>query len=270
MTTRTNFLSMLLVVFLVSTTGATTVSFQNGDVNGYSGHASVGFDGNGEPLPGHGPYLNGFSGGGLGYTEGIPMVANDGFRNHVQLIRFDNIFGPGPGQIPNGVIIDNAQLTVIQNSTVTYTFSAYRALLPWTPTVAGVAAYDTDPGVRPRGPDLFAGLAEVSSTPTISAPAVPRVAGTGGEIVFDITADMQYFLDNPTERNFWVLARTDQATGVPYYSYPLLAGQPASAGPLLQVSYSFPPAPEPSSLLLLGLGTCLLSMKRRRSAEQLA
>lgn len=262
---RTNFLSMLLVVFLVSTTQATTVSFQNGDANGYTGHASVGFDGNGEPLPGHGPYLNGFGGGGLGYTEGIPKVPNDGFRNHVQLIRFDNIFGGGPNQIPSGVIINSASLTVIQNDTVTYTFDAHRALLPWSPTVSGVSLYNSDPGVRPQGPDLFAGLAEVSSTPTTSAPAIPRIAGVGGEIVFDITADMQYFLDNPTERHFWALARTAQAAGVPYYSYPLLAGQPASAGPLLQVSFSFPPAPEPSSLLLLSVGAVLLVRRRRRS-----
>ncbi len=262
MTTRTSFLAMLLLIFLVSTTQGAVVSFQDG-FGGYGDTQIIGFNGNDEPLPSHTPYIHGWSYGGLGYMDGLATVSGDGFRNHIQLIRFDEIFGDGPGQIPEDAGgIANATLTVTQAFTSTATFDAYRALLPWTEADLAIN-YDTDPGNRPRGPDRFSpDDGELSPTFITSAAAVPRdtVLNTGGEIVFDVTSDLRYFLDNPSERFGWGLVKSGTGSGIAFYSHPDRAGVPANTGPLLVVEW----VPEPSTFLLSALGLLSLSFIRRR------
>jgi hypothetical protein len=97
----------------------TTVSFQNGDANGYAG----GFDRQVYSFTGND--ASGAGGGRDANTNGEYGI--DGFQPYIAapdpkaqsaspdsplLLRFDNIFGNAPGQIPLGAYILNAQLNL--------------------------------------------------------------------------------------------------------------------------------------------------------------
>jgi hypothetical protein len=269
---RISLLSLLSIVSFASATLATTVSFQNG-FNGYNQNQILGFNGNGTPLPVHTPYAKGSTWSGLGYMDGL-FIDGETWRNHIQLVRFDDIFGSGLDRIttgyPGGTKILSATLTLTQNSNVTYTFNAHRALLDWSESDLGIN-YDTDPGVRPRGPDRASGtVEELTASFITSNPAIPRDTANnlGGQIVFDMTADVQYFLDHPAERFGWGIVRNAHDQGIPFYANPTQAGVPLDTSPLLVVTFALPPAPEPSGCMLLGLGSCLLARVRRRQGAK--
>ena len=85
-------------------------------------------------------------------NQPLVQVENDAPQVEHGLIRFDNIFGPGPGQIPFGSVINSATLTVEVNnaSTAIAQIRLHRMLVTWPETATwnsmtnGIQANDVE------------------------------------------------------------------------------------------------------------------------------
>jgi hypothetical protein len=137
---------MIAVAATVSTAfGVTTtsVSFQNG-VNGYTDTFDRKIS---EEFATPGSEVNGST---------VQQYAVDGFgANSLDaqgLIRFDNIIGSGPGQIPNGAFILDAQLTLTtagtSNAQTNGPWGVARLLNPFTAATSYADYTSTEPGGR--------------------------------------------------------------------------------------------------------------------------
>src|SRR5688572_9808010 len=109
------FLSLLCAASIHAAT--TTTSFQQG-VNGYAGTLDTDLN-NGEP-----DRVQGSDDQNLADLNAPIAQA---------LIRFDNIFGTGPGQVPPGATIDSATL-ILRTSNVGDLVRRFRVLVPWDET----------------------------------------------------------------------------------------------------------------------------------------
>jgi hypothetical protein len=97
----------------------TVVTFQNGDANGYNSALNRGINSVENSPTGQGT-TNATSLGVDGYQPTIvdpdPAVAQDYSPDRQLLLRFDNIFGNGPNQIPTGAFIIDASLQLSSHS----------------------------------------------------------------------------------------------------------------------------------------------------------
>lgn len=108
----------LALVFVMANALAAVDTFQE-DVSGYNDT--------------HDNYLQEGTPGSAHGNEAFVTVDNDGNGIEQGLIRFDNVFGPGAGQIPFGSVINSATLTVeiSDTSTIGAVVRFYRMLVPW-------------------------------------------------------------------------------------------------------------------------------------------
>lgn len=94
-----------------------TISFQQGNANGYAGTQDAEI------------HSNASADSPLGTLAQMGVDLDDaGFAQ--SLIRFDNIFGPNPGQVPGGVTIRRATLTINQIDPGS-AINLHRMLVPW-------------------------------------------------------------------------------------------------------------------------------------------
>ncbi len=115
-------------------------------------------------------------------------------ENH-GLIRFDDIFGNAPNQVPLGAVITSATLTLNLSNQGGISTGVHRMLLPWE---ADDTWNDWGSGVQPDGIE-----AEVLPDATI-------VSTLGSSLAVDVTSSVQTWSDG-TENLGWVLLPGDES-----------------------------------------------------------
>lgn len=121
------------------------------------------------------------------------------------LIRFDDIFGPGAGQVPPGSTITSATLTLwsgaAANDQSANPVNLHRLLNSWADTSVwaayGVAPWNATAGIQPDGVDALAAIAATFSITT---------AATSADI--DVTSSLQAWSSNPAGNFGWVILPT--------------------------------------------------------------
>ena len=144
------------------------------------------------------------------------------------LVRFDNLIGAAPGQIPANAIIVSAKLSMWTgagaNDDSNDLASAHRMLVPWTGAdtwdtlVGGVSADD----VEAVAANSFTHMPELENAP----------------VILDVTADVAAFLAG-TPNHGWVLS----CTGPDGWNAGSSEGATTTQRPTLQIAYTLPVAP---------------------------
>ena len=167
------------------------------------------------------------------------------FSGSVPLIRFDDIFGPGPGQIPIGSLITSATLELGLHYLAGVPVGRYgeiHADQPWDEATATTASVLGGNGLQ-FGVDSDL-LGSFNSYATLST--------------LDVTSSLTARSTDPSQNNGWGLKRDNGGnTGWRSSEYGIIANRP-----VLSVTYAA--VPEPSSTALLGLGGLALMLRRRR------
>ena len=121
------------------------------------------------------------------------------------LVRFDNLFGPGPNQLPADAIIHCAKLLLHTPKNITGTdydsndlFRSHRMLVDWNENATWNSLVN----------GVSADNIEAATTPSFSA--VPDV--DGGPAIFDVTADVELFKAGTPNRG-WVIRPSSTGTG---------------------------------------------------------
>jgi hypothetical protein len=204
---------------LATTTATNSISFQNGDVNGYSSTMDTRIH---ETAPtadyGNSDYFkwDSESSGGIMYA----------------LLRFDNIFGSGPNQIPAGSSIESAIL-IYNIYNVGHPGNVNEVLVDWEDNVT-YSTFGGDAGVQGNEYGNF--INSTSANPT-------------GTYQVDLTASLTSWSTNPSSNRGWIFipSGTDGAN--------VRSSEYATVGqrPKLVVNYtSTPPDPPaaPSSITI--------------------
>jgi hypothetical protein len=144
------------------------------------------------------------------------------------LVRFDNLFGAGPGQIPANATIISAKLSMWTgpgaNDDSNDLASAHRMLVPWTGAdtwdtlVGGVATDD----VEAVAANTFTHMPELENAP----------------VILDVTADVAAFRAG-TPNHGWVL----NCTGPDGWNTISSEGTTTTQRPTLQIAYTIPVTP---------------------------
>ncbi len=172
-----------------------------------------------------------------------------GIQRTQSLLRFDNIIGGGGTQIPLGSKITSATLK-LSVSDAGSGFAVHRMLTSWTDsaTWAGFGA-----GVQTNGVQAAAAYDQTVGLGDANASATTNVGA--GIFTLDVTQSLQAWSDG-ADNNGWLLTSLTGGTNTIIYSSADGATPP-------QLDVEFIPAPEPSSLAIIGLvGTCLLRRRR--------
>jgi len=168
------------------------------------------------------------------------------------LIRFDDLFGGGAGQVPAGAVIRSAKLvlrTGTGGSDVSEDqISLNRMLVDWSSGTATWTTFGGD-GVQANG---------VEASNSESFHATPDA--TNGFMVFDITDDLLAYQAGTASNFGWVL--TGIATGQDGWVWNSDNATTASDRPMLEVTYSL--VPEPGIASAVVCATMLLGFGRRR------
>jgi hypothetical protein len=169
-------LGLVLGITCAATLQAATTSFRQG-VNGYTGSADthISMAGPTTRFP----------------NNVVVLVDNDNPVAH-GLIRFDNIFGGGPGQVPLNATITSASLTIITLNDADPVWF-HRMLVAWDET-------NNWNELSTSGPGLQADDIEMSSTPDFTftpADPEPRVD------TFDVTATVSAWHAGTLANNGW-------------------------------------------------------------------
>jgi hypothetical protein len=178
---------------------------------------------------------------------GDTQVVADGSPLSQGLVRFDNLFGNGAGQVPVGATVVSAKLVALTgtaaNDSTTNNMSLHAMKVAWTDTstwnslVAGITADDTE--------------ASAQSEFTLLPNQLDNYA------VFDVTRTVQAWALDPT-KNFGWLINPSGTDGWRWQSsdFGTLADRP-----YLEIVYVLP---EPSTLMLLAAGVALVVAIRSR------
>lgn len=244
---------------------AETVSFQQG-VNGYSSTSDVWFNGN-QAAPGATPSA----------TEGRGW-AGTSTQNptwHMTVIKFEDIFGSGPNQVPlpasqlGTTTIESATLTLTHGRNLSSTWNAHRVLVDWSASPLDVSNFA---GGEKVGPDNQSHGVEYELTPTGTATSVTPRNGSGtGTFSIDVTSDIQAFHDGTVPNYGWELTSgsdyvfLSNGSAIDDNSIAFLG----SERPILSITFSTEPplTPEPGSVVLwlaVGLGMAGTAWSRRR------
>jgi len=149
------------------------------------------------------------------------------------LIRFDNIFGSGPGQIPAGSTITDATLTLSVPNTTNYGTAAtiyfHRVLQDWaaanTYNTFGAAPWNLTTGVQADGVEAAA-----------TADATPAGLAQGAATAVTVTSSLQAWLADPASNHGWVLLEAVD-DGLVFESSEAAT---AANRPLLTVTFTLP------------------------------
>ncbi|KPJ74626.1 MAG: hypothetical protein AMJ54_16870, partial [Deltaproteobacteria bacterium SG8_13] len=192
-----------------------TTTFQEG-VNGYSGTVDTHIM-EAEPDSSHGDLAS------VEWDNDDPSGSG---QDKFALIRFDNLFGSGPGQIPVGSTIQSATLRYVVFNTGNPA-DVNEIAVDWAEDVT-FAGFGGDAGVQPDDYGSALGSAGGSAM---------------GNQVVDVTASLAAWAGNPTANRGWIFRPTG-TDGVDFRS-----SEYAVAGerPLLTVVY-FPPSGPPVSV----------------------
>lgn len=237
-------LALTLVAALAagSAQANTTLTFQHG-VNGYTGSADTTLM-SGDPVFPHGG------------DEFVSIDADDGGSpNHV-LLRFDNLFGNGAGQIKASDSIVSASLT-FQVDSEGSGIHFHDMLMSWDETSATWNNFGD--GVQANG-------IEAATTPFLSIGANDGDKHVfGPTLVVDITASLQAMQSGVVPGYGWALLpfMPDGTNGIDFFSKEAFL---ASDRPLLSVEIAPVPEPETYAMMLAGLG--LVSFAARRRANR--
>jgi hypothetical protein len=168
------------------------------------------------------------SGGGTTFStdlaDGTPSLQVQG------LLRFDNLFGTGPNQIPTNALIHSATLTVQVTSESEGFISINRMLVNWTETSTWNALGN---GIQP--------VTEAALFPDSQPISLPLITGPRG---FDVTSALQTWLraTNPNTSNLGWVFFNDTTNGWTVVSS---EGANGLQRPRLEVVYSLPAATAP-------------------------
>lgn len=186
------------------------------------------------------------------WVDGDRNGAASGSPDSQAMIRFNNIFGNGPGQIPMGAQIESAELVLHTsdrtNAQSPNTIALHRLLQNW--TEAG-AVWDTFNGFATDGIEAI--QAENDSV-------IPNVRD--GYVSFDVTESIYVWAAGATNMG-WVLL----PGGGNGWQFDSSEAAEAVLRPQLNVTYRV--VPEPGAIASMACaGLFLLARRRRRSADQ--
>ena len=173
------------------------------------------------------------------------MVA-DGSPLSQGLVRFDNLFGNGAGQVPVGATILSAKFVALSSDSSANNMSLHAMKVAWSESstwnslVAGITADDTEAASQPN----FRLLPNQSNNYAI----------------FDVTATVQAWALDPSKNFGWFI----NPTGTDGWRWQSSEGPTPGDRPYLEITFQ---VPEPSSIMLLATGlaaTCGVLRRRRR------
>ncbi len=171
------------------------------------------------------------------------------------LVRFDNIFGLGAGQIRPGSKIGSAKLVVYTGTGASDISSDSMSLAMMKMTWDETATWSANFG----GNGINFNNVEASSN--VEFALIPNVNDNGATpAIFDVTASIETWLADPSQNFGWVI--TGLTTGQDGWTF--LTSDNATTGlrPYLEITL----VPEPSGLLILP-AAAILARRRRRSAN---
>ncbi len=160
------------------------------------------------------------------------------------LIRFNSIFGTGPGQVPTNATIHSAKLilfTPLSPTGADYdsndAFRLHRVLVDWSDT----ATWDS----------LVNGVAtdDVESVAAESFSLIPEVDGAPS--IFDVTADVDLFRAGTTNRG-WLIRPSTSGTGDGWSMASSEWTSNVLERPVLEIAYTAPVPPAPVTFIPVG------------------
>ena len=160
------------------------------------------------------------------FSDSTFVLANNHLPIAHALIRFDNLFGFGPGQVPPDATISSASLT-LRTRNVGGVVWFHRLLVPWEET-------NNWNELSTSGPGLQADNVEMAATPDFAfAPSfpVPRVDA------FDVTSTVQGWLAGTFPNYGWGITNHEP------YGWESDSSQHATIRqrPMLEITFSAPP-----------------------------
>jgi hypothetical protein len=163
-------------------------------------------------------------------TMGVEAAAGGPTRQ--SLVRFDNLFGAGPGQIPIGSTIQSASLTFWsgQSASTLAPISLHRLLVPWNPATATWNSFNGNGQVGIQIDGLEARLTADG--------AFVDVTANGYRIVGGVAAAIQDWA-NGAANHGWVILASGASAG---WSLDASEGGTATHRPMLTVQF-VPPTP---------------------------
>ncbi len=167
-------------------TGPVTVTFQNG-FNSYTGTVDTYID------------------TALGSQATVSPVVVDSSPEEQVLLRFDNIFGSGAGQIPAGSTISSATLTIWSgpntNDESANAVNFHRLLHTWSDTSVwaayGASPWNASGGIQNDGVDAVIAQAGTTTITTVATSAN-----------IDVTSSLQAWVSSPTSNFGWAILPT--------------------------------------------------------------
>jgi hypothetical protein len=183
-----------------------------------------------------------------GSVTEITVDQSDGGEITQGLLRFDDLFGSGAGQIPlsANTVIFSATLTLNQSNPTPGTVSFHQMLTDWDEATATWGTFGGD-GVQQNGVE----------SATVADGTVPN-AGTNGLKELDVTAALQAWYANPDANLGWVFVNTSTDG----WDFSSSENATIDVRPQLQVVVA--PVPGPGALPIFGAGLSALGLLLRR------